>query len=185
MAATYAVQVTLGASPGSYSTLTNARLRTDDTNTQDLTSPCLIDSVIRYSYWKSISLNFSGTFTQVSNIRHYTDATTWTWGTAGGLLRGNRDSGDKGAPHANYNQATGTPGVTGNQIATSHTYFSGQTTPTTNLLLDTSGSPALIDSTLYVAPGNSNDVVIQVKVDTDGTQGVQTAKTNTFVVDEI
>lgn len=175
----------MGASPGTYTTLTNARLRTDDLNTQDLTSPVLIDTILRWSYWKSISLNFSGTFTQVSNIRHYTDATTWTWGTAGGLVRGNRDTGDIGCPHASYVQATGTPGVTGNQIAVSHSYYSGQTTKTTNLLLDTSSAPATIDSSLYTTTGNSFDVVIQVSVDTNGTQGVQAAKTNTFLVDEV
>lgn len=184
MAATYAVQILTGAGP-TFTTVTSIRLRTDDANTADLTNPCIIDSVLRYSYWKNVSLNFSGTFTQISNIRHYTDSTSWNWGTNGGLVRGNRDSGDKGCPTANYNQATGTTGTTGDSIAVSHTYYNGQTTKTTNLNSDTSGAPATIDSSTYASPGNSKHVVIQVLVDTNGSQGLQTAKTNTWITDEI
>jgi len=191
VAATYAVQRYTGVSPGSAATITNCRLRTDDANTSDLTNPCIIDTVKRYSYWASINLNITGTFTQVSNIRHYSagDLNTWTLGTTGMIARGNRDSGDIGCPLASYQQALGTAGTTGYSIADAvngHTYYNGQTTKTTNLNSDTSGSPATIDTSLYTTnPSNTKFVVIQAVIDTDATQGVMSAKTLTFKVDEI
>lgn len=186
MSATYAVQEGIGSGP-TWSTITNARFRTDDTNTQDLTNSCIIDNVKRYSYWKSITLLMGGTFTQISNIRHYSDGTlnTWTLGTTGKVDRGNRDSGDIGCPDGSYNQASGTPGVTGNTISASHTYYSGQTVKVTNLNSDTSGSPAIVDSNAYTSGGRTNHIVLQVEIDTDATQGVMSAKTLTWEVDEI
>lgn len=185
MVATYAVQRGIGVGP-TWSTVTSVRLRTDDTNTADLTNPCLIDSVLRRSYWASICLLLGGTFSQVSNIRHYCDGTIgWTLGTSGKLKRGNRDSGDHGVPDGSYVQATGTPGVTGNDLESSHIYYSGQTTKSVNITTDTSGSPATIDSTAYVAGGRTKHIVLQAEIDTNATQGVQTAETMTFIVDEI
>ena len=184
MTATYAVKRGTGAGP-TWTTVTATRLRSDDANTADLTNPVLIDNVLRRSYWASIALSWTGTYSQISNIRHYTDATAWTWGTNGKIQRGNRDAGDIGCPDASYAQATGTPGVTGNDIGVSHAYYSAQVTKTTSLNLDTSSAPATVDSNAYTVDGRSNNIVIQVLVDTDGTNGVQTAKTNTFMVDEI
>lgn len=185
MVGTYAVQRGIGASP-TWSTVTSVRLRTDDANTADLTNPCLIDSVLRRSYWASICLLLGGTFSQISNIRHYSDGTIgWTLGTLGKLKRGNRDSGDHGVPDASYVQASGTPSVTGNDLDSSHTYYSGQTLKSVNITGDTSGSPATIDSTAYTSGGRTKHIVLQAEIDTDATQGVQTAETMTFVVDEI
>lgn len=191
MAAVYAVQRYTGSGSGSAATVTNVRLRTDDANTSDLANPCIIDTVVRYSYWASVNLNITGTFTQVSNVRHYSagDLNTWTLGTAGRIQRGNRDSGDIGCPLASYQQAAGTVGTTGYAIddaVNGHTYYNGQTTKVTNLNSDTSGSPATIDTSLYTTnPSNTKFVVYQAKIDTDATQGVMSAKTLTFKVDEI
>lgn len=187
MAATYQVVFLNDAGP-TETVITNARFRSDDANTADLTNPCIIDTSVRYSYWKHIALKVNGTFTQVSNIRHYSagDLDDWTYGTTGAVLRGARDTGDQGCPDANYEQATGTPGVTGDQIATDHAFYSGQVTPTADVNDDVAGSPATISTTaITVAGTRSKGVVMQVKVDTDAVQGVMATKTLTFKVDEI
>lgn len=186
MVATYSIERLTGAGPTA-TVVTTVRLRTDDANTADLTNPVSFSTGSQgRSYWASIRLAFTGTFSQISNIRHYSDgAIGWTFGTAGKLYRGNRDSGDVGVPDGSYQQASGTPGVLGNNLETSHSYFSGQSTPSVNINSDTSGSPATIDSNAYVSAGNSYHVVLQVLVDTDATQGLQSAETLTFMVDEI
>lgn len=193
MAASYSVSFRNGVSPGTATTITNARLRTDDNNTADLTNPCIIGSSLNYSYWKHIELAFSGTFTQISNIRHYSDGTinTWTLGTNGKLVRGNRDSGDNGCPTASYQQAAGTTGTTGFSISDAtngHAFYKSQVTPTANVNSDVSGSPATIDTTAYTSAGQSKGVVLQLLIDTaanGAVQGVMAAKTLTFIVDEI
>jgi hypothetical protein len=187
MVATYEVQrITGSAGSPTRTTVTTVRLRTDDANTADITNPCLIDSVLRRSFWASICLNLGGSFTQISNIRHYSNGDiNWTFGTNGKLKRGNRDSGDHGVPDASYQQATGTIGLTGDDLESSHAFYSSQTVKSANVNNDTSSSPALIDSTLYTTPGRTKHIVLQVEVDTNGSSGVMSAKTLTFVVDEI
>jgi hypothetical protein len=185
LVATYSVSRLTGAGP-TVTTVTNVRLRSDDANTADLTNPVLIDSVLRRSYWASVALSFTGTYSQISNIRHYSSGSiAWTWGTNGKLIRGNRDSGDIGCPTGSYQQATGTGGVSGDDLVVSHSYFSGQTTKSVTVNTDTSGSPATIDTTAYTTDNKTKHIVLQVYVDTDGTNGVQTAATLSFIVDEI
>src|SRR3989304_1653585 len=97
----------------------NIRFHTADTpDAIDTTNPVPIpSSSFNYSYWVHVALQFGGTFTQLSNFRHYSDGTIgWTLGTNGELRRGNRDSGDDGCPKASYNLATGTIGTTGDSI---------------------------------------------------------------------
>jgi len=189
MVATVNVQRMTGSGP-TYTTVTTARLRTDDANTADTTNPIPIPtSGFKYSYWASICLDLSGTFTKINNVRHYSDgAIGWNYGTNGQLRRGNRDSGDKGCPVANYQQASGTEGDTGYSIedaTNGHAYYKSQTTPTANVASDTSGSPATIDSGDHTTAEKTKHVVLQVKVDTDATQGTQSAETLTFKYDEI
>ncbi len=165
----------------------NFRFKTDDTgSTLDSNNPIPIPaSSFNYSFWAHIGMNLGGTFTQVSNIRHYCDGSIgWTFGTGGELRRGNRDSGDKGCPTASYDKASGTTGTTGDDLAT-HTYFSGQTTKTANINSDTSGSPATIDTSTYTTAGRTKAIVLQVKVASDATQGSQTSETLTWLYDEI
>jgi len=191
MVATVNVQRITGASGSkTYTTVTAVRLRTDDANTADTSNPIPIPSSgYNYSYWASICLDLSGTFTQISNIRHYSDGSIgWTFGTGGELRRGNRDSGDVGCPDASYQQASGTAGTTGYAIEDStngHAYYKTQTTPTKNIANDTSGSPATVDSSTYTAAGKTKHIVLQVKVASDATQGTQSAETLTWVYDEI
>jgi hypothetical protein len=199
MVATVTVQEVTGASGSKvYTSITNkVRLFTSDlaTNqdTPQITYPVPIPtSGFNYSYWKHVCLDVSGTFTKVDNIRHYSDgAIGWNFGASGELRRGNRDSGDKGCPTANYEQAAGTEGTTGYSIedaSNGHDYFNGQTTKTVALQNDTSGSPAMVDSTGLTSAGKSKAIVLQVKVDTAANgalSGVQTAETLTWRYDVI
>ncbi len=192
MTATYAVQRITGTigSPVRI-TVTEARFRTDDTNTLDLTNPVLIDSVTRYSYWMSICLLLGGTFSEISNFRIYSAGDIdWPMGTGGKVKIGNHDAGDIGVADASYEQATGTPGVTGNNLEASHSSFSGQTLKSLDLNSILVDDPKLVDSTKYTGVGRTKHVVLQAEVHNDGSSGVfdsstSNDKTITFLVDEI
>ena len=192
MVATYDVQRITGTvgSPVR-TTVTEARFRTDDTNTLDLTNAVLIDSATRYSYWMSICLLLGGTFSEISNLRIYCDGDIdWPLGTGGKLNIGNHDTGDIGVADASYEQASGTPGVTGNALEVSHSSFSGETTKSLDLNTILAGSPKLVDSTNYTAVGRTKHVVLQVETKSDGSSGVFDSgsggdRTITFLVDEI
>jgi len=163
----------------------------DQYNPTDTTKPIPIPtSGYKYSYWVHICLDLSGTFTKINNVRHYSDgAIGWTLGTGGELRRGNRDSGDKGAPMpTEYDVATGTEGDTGDAIehaTNGHGYYNGQTTPTANVANDTSASPATIDSTDHTTAEKTKAIVMQVRVASNATQGSQPAETLTWRYDEI
>lgn len=186
MTATATVQEANGAGP-SYNPITNARFNTNDVYNPGSSDPLPIPAAgFTFSYWKSICLQFTGTFTQVDNIRHYCDGTiAWTLGTAGEVRRGNRDAGDHGCPVGSYDEATGTPGSQGDDIET-HTYYSGQTTKTVALTGDTGPEGATIDSNAYTsADDRCFFIILQVKVDTDATQGTKATEQFTWKYDEI
>jgi len=189
------MEITGPAGSKTYTEVTN-RVRfftkdqaTDQSTPQDTYSIPIPTSGYNYSYWKAICLDLSGTFTKINNIRHYTDGSIgWTLGTNGEVRRGNRDSGDHGCPDGSYQQASGTEGETGYPIEDStngHAYYKDQTTPTVNVENDTEASPATIDSTDHTSAGKTKHIVLQVKVDTDATQGAQAAETFTWKYDEI
>ncbi len=178
MAAVYTVERLTGAGP-SPGTVTNVRLRTDDTNTQDLTNPVPIAGVLKRSYGASIRLEFSGTFSQIDNIRHFCDGSIdFTHGTSGALQI---NSTPAGVTDAQYVQATGTPGDTGDELVTYHSNVSAKT----DIENHTQGAPLTFDAGPYTVADNSNHVVMQEDLDTDGVQGLQTAETLTIRVDEI
>lgn len=189
MVATAVVQEANGAGP-SLNTITNGRFNTDDVYNPGTSDPIVIPSAsFNYSYWKSHCLNFTGTYTAIDNIRIYADgAIAWTWGTSGELRIGARDAGVFGCPPGNYDQATGTPSTTGDDLETDHTYYSGQTNKSDPITDYTSGAPADIDDTVYSSPGEESFyAVLQVKVDTaanGATPGLQTAETLTWLYDE-
>lgn len=184
------VEFWTGGSAGS-PTKTNAstfRYRTDDDpDTIDNTNPCVIpDTGLNYSFWRHIALNWSGTYDEISNFRLYTGGTLFSGlGTDGEVQRGNRDTGDQGVPEASYEPASGTVSTTGDDIATTHPYFSGQSTPTANLSNATSGSPITLDSTTYTTDGSCKALCDQVVVDTDASSGTKSSVTYTVQFDVI
>lgn len=193
MTATVVVEYWNGGSAGS-PTKTSAstfRFRTDDSPATINTTNSLVKptSGQNYSYWVHVALAISGTFTQVDNIRFYTDGTiSWTLGSTGNVRIGTRDSGDEGCPVANYEPAAGTSGTTGYSLedgTNGHDYYKSQSTPVTTATTFTSGSPATIDSTAHTSAESSKAVVLQVKIDNDATQGSQSSETFTLIYDEI
>lgn len=198
MVATVGVYCCVGGSdgtPGSESAdLTGASIRLqtkDQIAPADTSYPVPIPtSGYKYSFWKHVYLKITGgTFTEVTNVKFWSDgAIGWNFGTGGELRRGNRDSGDQGAPmDSEYDVATGTDGDSGDEIENAtngHGYYNGQTTKTVDVENDTSGSKATVDSTSHTGTGKCKAVVLQVKVDTDATQGEQADETLTFSYDE-
>lgn len=190
MAATVNTEVWTGGSGGSpnKTDASTLRFRTDDspTTTDTTNSIPIPDSGLNHSYWIHAAINWSGTYTEISNIRFYTDGTLgWSAGTDGDVQLGNRDSGDLGCPEASYDPATGTTGTSGDDLGANHSYYSGQTTSETSAFVFTSGSTATIDSNTYSTDGSSYAAVLQLDVDTDASAGTQSDETFTFLYDEI
>lgn len=178
-----------GAVSGTFTILTSARYSLSDNEAPGTNNPVPIPSTgYNYSFWKHHVLNFTGTFTQVNNIRWYTDGTIgWNLGTSGLLLVGTRASGDAGAPvSTGYVRASGST-TTGVWAMSGHTYY--QQAVTSGNLINAAtyvvGAPLTIDSQTYATSGFSKAVITQVSVDTNATQGTQSAETVTFRYDEI
>ena len=131
---------------------------------------------------------FSGSFTQIDNIKVYTDgALGWTVGTSGLIQVGVRDAGDNGCPIANYERAAGSSstGYDIDDAANGHDYFKDQTATPADLFDYTDGAELTLDTAAYDAEGRSDLLVCQLVVDGDGTLGAQAAETITFEYDEI
>ena len=175
-----------GAGP-SYTDATTAIMCTSDTASPSSNYPVKIPSAgYNYSYWKHIGLYIEGDYTAVSNIRLYCDGTVgWNYGTNGELRIGHRDSDPIGCPTGSYDQASGTEGTTGDDVET-HTYYSAQSNKSDNMEDYTSGNAAVIDNATYTTNGvRTRAAVLQVKLDTDATQGLQSTEVLTFLYDEI
>lgn len=177
MAATVTVVEATDAVPN-WNTVTDVRFCTADEHNPGLDNPIPIpDSGYNYSYWKSIALNLAGTFTRINNVRHYCDGTiSWGLGTGGGVFRGN-----VGIADGSYEQATGTPGTSGNECAANHTGISSMS----DITSDTSGSPFTVDDTNHDSTGRTKHIVMQVKVADDATRGAKSSETFTWLYDEI
>ncbi len=191
MTATVSIQEGNGASP-TWSTITTGRYCTTDAYNPGDNNPCVVPSAgFHYSYWKHHRLNFSGTFTKISNIRWFTSGsikTNWTLGTGGMLQVAVRDTGDNGCPSANYAQAVGTQGTTGTNLkdaSAGHAYYKSQTADPADADSYTSASPLTIDTTEYTSAGQSKSVVTQVKIATDAIQGDKPNESLTIRYDEI
>ncbi len=181
------------------------RFKTNTDVAEDLNDPIPIPSGgFNYSFWVSLTLYITGnpTYTQVDNIRHYSDGTIgWTLGTDGGLMvhqksGENRDTGTHGLTDAQYFQSQGVAGASGDELtAANHSALIDATTPYVDLsggaVYYYAGSPQIVDTTAYSGspgPENTLHLVLQVKCDTaalGASQGLQTGETLTFLADEI
>ena len=196
MVATVGVFQAYGGSDGSPSEAeitTSTRLQTKDQfSPSDTSYPIPIPTAgFNYSMWIHVYLKITGgSFTKINNIKFWCDGTIgWTFGTGGELRVGNRDAGDIGCPmDAEYDVATGTEGTTGHTIedgTDGHDYYNAQTTKTVDIETWHSGNKATVDSTDHSSAEKCKAVVLQVKVDTDATQGEQTDEELYFSYDEI
>jgi len=169
---------------------TAIRYCTVDEHEPGLNNPVPIpESGYNYSYWKSLALSLTASFTKIDNIRLYSDGTIdWNFGSGGQLGLGVKDSGDHGCPDGSYQAATGTQGTSGHRIEDSHPYYSGETTKVCDIDSFVSASPATIDSDSYTAAGRTKHAVLQAKLDTaanGAAQGSQSAETLVWKYDEI
>lgn len=194
MTATVEVREVNGiAAAMTFTALTSARYSTSDSATPGTNSPIPIPtSNFNYSYWKQQGLYMHGAFTQIDNIRFYTDGDIgWNYGTSGALYVGLCSGTDKGVwtsnniqPLTQYMQASGTAGTTGTSITASGGH--GQASGWAKASVYTAGSELQVDSTAHTTSGDiSKLLVTQVAIDDDATQGTQTAETVSFRYDEI
>lgn len=150
--------------------------------TQDSVSPQypynlkVPSSGIKRSYWKSLCLNITGTFTSVTNIRFYSSGGSMPTGVS--LYIGDQNL----LTPSQYVAPTGTLGDTGNSIVGSHTYITSKT----NCLLYTAGSSKTVDSSTYSSSSRSKHIVLQIEISTSLEDlGALSSKTLTWVWDEI
>lgn len=189
--ATVEIQQYHGVTP-THSTVTTPRMSTSDTNAPGTSYPIPIPAAdFNFSYWMSLALAITNIqdATLLNNHKVYMDgACGWALGTSGELNVGLRDSGDNGCPEGSYDQAGGTEGTTGYDIAddtNGHAYYKSQSPEEGALDGYTSGSPLTVDTGDHTIAEDFKHIVLQAKVDTDATRGAQTAETITFQYDEV
>jgi len=189
MPATVTVKEMTGAGPSytTVSTASPARYCTADDAAPGSANPIPIPgSGDYYSYWKSHCLDLAGTFTQISNVKWYTDGTNvWTLGTGGGVFVATSTATENGCPDASYDQAEGTAGTTGETIDASHSYYAGAAGGVVAATTYVTGSKLDVDDAEHTATGKTKHVVTQVQVHDDATQGEQGDETFTLCYDEI
>lgn len=190
-----AVQQWYGAGP-TKATVTTPRLSTMDSNNPGTSNPIPIPAAgYNYSYWMSLFLTITNMqdATLLNNHLFYTDgAIGWTLGTDGKLRIGIKSSGDNGLPGANYDQATGVEGTSGDDMddgTDGHAYYkdgsANHAVPADISDYETGGTELLIDSGDHTIAEAFKGIVIQAKVDDDATRGAQAAEVLTFQWDEI
>lgn len=173
MAATATVEELNGAPTGDPNTVTNVRFCTTDAYNPVATYPIPIpDSGTNYSYWKTLRLKFTGSYTQVTNVLIYSDGTGFGTGITTNI-------GDEVGQ--TYEQATGTPGATGD-IMTDHTSITGVTDLMTYV---STAAKTVDDTTLSGDPDYAKEIVLQMVVIDTATAGTLAAETITWQYDEI
>lgn len=196
MVATTNVEECNGAGAGTWTVITQGRYCTRDAYNPVLNDPCVVPLAdFNRSYAKSHRLAWSGTYTQISNIRWYTSGnikTNWALGTGGMLLVCKKSTGDNGCPTGSYDQATGVQGTSGNDVddaGVGHAYYkTGTSNHAAPIDADTclSGAPLTVDTTAYgPGGGHSKHVVTQALIASDATQGDKANETFTWRYDEI
>jgi hypothetical protein len=195
MVATVNVEEGNGSGP-TWTVITSGRYCTRDAYNPGDNDPCVVPtSNLNRSYWKSHRIAWTGIGTKISQVRWYTSgnvAKNWATGTNGGLFVCIKSAGTSmGCPTGNYDQATGTPGETGDNVddvTVGHAYYkSGTSNHNVPVNADTyvSATPLLVDDTEYTTNTHSYHVVTQVVLGTDATQGDKPSETFTFRYNEV
>ena len=126
-----------------------------------------------YGFWVSTRLDVTvapaGT---IDNLRWFTDSSN-TFGT--GITC-------NGQSATTYIQATGSIGVTGDQVTTSN--HSGLTGPTVDVFTFTSGAPKSLTGSTSSTGEFGDYFIYQLQVDTDVSPGASTQETWTWRYDE-
>lgn len=179
MAAEVATWEVNGAHPGVEEQFTGGVIRFQmvDAKAEDVTKIILRPiSGVYYSYWKSIYFGcVTSPPTQINNVKFYSTGTiSWT----GVEIH----IGDETPTLANYVQATGTLGKTGNEIVASHSGISAKTTMNTF----TEGSPKSIPGSISNPDtGRISDLgILQITISTSVESGSSGSATLTWRYDE-
>ncbi len=170
MSATIQIDSFHGSTPVPNSNISSIRFRRDDTDTQDYSSPIPIPSSgINYSWRKSIKANITiSPSAQISNLRWYSDGIAWENGVVCYVCH-----------YSNYIQASvsdNTTEISGSDLADSTIY--------------TSASPLVINSGIVISNpntgyGTQDYLIMQLSVDSDAVQGVQSSHSFFYTWDEI
>jgi hypothetical protein len=192
MGATVAVKEANGAGP-TLTTVTSVRFCNADNNNPGLDTPCVINPAgegnLSYSFWKSLFLDLSGTYTRISDVRFYPSGSIdWTLGTSGQLIVGVRDSGDAGLPVASYAQAAGSAasGYVLDDETNGHPYYKEQTTPYADVEDYSDSSPLSVDGDNHDdVEEQTKGVLLQLIIDGDATHGEMEDEQFNWLWDEI
>ena len=163
-------------------TVTNLRYKEADNNTQDLLNPVTIPpSGTKWSYWKTCYAEFTGTFTQIDNVKLWVDTFNWTGVTLW------IDDGLAGLTHSSATDA-GYDIADGLNNLNTHTHI---TTPVNHGTTHTSSGTAKsirIDETGNVIDTAGEETtywVTALEVGITAVAGTQTARTENLEYDEI
>ncbi len=163
----------------------NIRFKTADDATIDANNPIPIPaSGTNRSFWKHIFLKANGgTFTQIDNVKFFTDGTGF--GTGITTFVGDETPTKNSGSTAGYDQATGMVGSDGDELTT-HTNITAKT----DAFTFTSGSPKTVSisetSNIIDAVGETTNYVVgQMDVASTASPGDLADETWTFQYDEI
>ena len=163
----------------------NIRFKTQDDSTIDANNPIPIPSSgTNRSFWKHIFLKATGgTFTQIDNVKFFTDGTGF--GTGITTFVGDETPTKNSGSTAGYDQATGSVGSDGDELTT-HTNITAKT----DAFTFTSGSPKTVSiseaGNIIDASGETTNYVIgQMDVADTASPGDLADETWTFQYDEI
>ena len=190
-----AVQQYSGGGPDT-DTVTTPRLSTSDTDTPGTANPIPIPAAgTIFSYWMTLHLTITNIqdATVINNHLFYSDgACGWALGGGGELWIAQKTGADMGVPTGSYDQATGTPGVEGDDfddVADGHAYYkTGEGTHSAPAAVDsftTGGSEMTVDAGDHSIAEAFKGIVIQAEIDDDATRGAMAAETLTFQFDEV
>jgi hypothetical protein len=134
----------------------------------------ILESGTNYSYWKTWRLDFTGTFTEITNIQLYVEE-TFDQGTGVSTVIGENTG-------VTYVEATGTQDEAGTIL--NNTNYTG-IGAAEDISTYVAATPKTIDTSSISTEGPSNTWVCQLVVADTATQGAVGAETVTLQYDEI
>lgn len=150
------------------------RFCADDLPTPGLEKPAKVPpvGVEEYdSYWITICLYYSGSFSLITNMRMWSQGnikTLWFSTDKGRMVTGRLDdsSGGHGFLVSSYQRSTGTSGLTGHKIkdgSNGHLVYKGQTLSVVDVDTLTESAPLVIDTRNITAEGYSKAFLLQTE----------------------
>ncbi len=164
----------------------NVRFKTADDSLIDANDPIPIPVAgTNFSFWKHLYLRVTGgTFTQIDNVKFFTDGTNFGTGIVTSV--GDQNPINNSLSQASYILAVGTVGTTGTEMIVGHSGITSKT----DAFTFTSGSPRTVTISevggIINATGERTDYnVFQMAVDNTAGPGDLVDETWTYQFDEI